>query len=63
VQDADLALGVAMTDATGDRSKRHPRHQSDRDGRPTSTAGAKLLYVHPGGVPALNAYSYPFRNG
>jgi 1-aminocyclopropane-1-carboxylate deaminase len=26
-------------------------------------AGAKLLYVHLGGVPALSAYSYSFRNG
>jgi 1-aminocyclopropane-1-carboxylate deaminase len=26
-------------------------------------AGAKLLYVHLGGVPALSAYGYPFRNG
>jgi 1-aminocyclopropane-1-carboxylate deaminase len=25
--------------------------------------GAKLLYVHLGGVPALSAYSYPFREG
>lgn len=26
-------------------------------------AGAKLRYVHLGGVPALSAYSYPFRAG
>ncbi|HUL09560.1 MAG TPA: 1-aminocyclopropane-1-carboxylate deaminase [Candidatus Acidoferrum sp.] len=26
-------------------------------------AGSKLLYVHLGGVPALSAYSYSFRNG
>jgi 1-aminocyclopropane-1-carboxylate deaminase len=26
-------------------------------------AGSKLLYVHLGGVPALSAYSYPFREG
>lgn len=26
-------------------------------------AGAKVLYVHLGGVPAINAYSYAFRNG
>jgi 1-aminocyclopropane-1-carboxylate deaminase len=25
--------------------------------------GVKLLYVHLGGVPALSAYSYAFRNG
>ena len=26
-------------------------------------AGATVLYVHLGGVPALSGYSYPFRNG
>jgi 1-aminocyclopropane-1-carboxylate deaminase len=26
-------------------------------------AESKLLYVHLGGVPALSAYSYPFREG
>jgi 1-aminocyclopropane-1-carboxylate deaminase len=26
-------------------------------------AGSKVLYAHLGGVPALNAYSFPFRNG
>jgi 1-aminocyclopropane-1-carboxylate deaminase len=26
-------------------------------------AGSKVLYVHLGGVPALNAYSFPFRHG
>src|SRR5271167_3056178 len=25
--------------------------------------GSKVLYVHLGGVPAINAYSYPFRHG
>lgn len=25
--------------------------------------GSRVLYAHLGGVPALNAYSYPFRNG
>ena len=25
--------------------------------------GAKVLYAHLGGVPALNAYSFLFRNG
>lgn len=25
--------------------------------------GSKVLYAHLGGVPAINAYSYPFRNG
>jgi 1-aminocyclopropane-1-carboxylate deaminase len=25
--------------------------------------GSKVLYAHLGGVPALNAYSYLFRNG
>lgn len=29
----------------------------------TFPAGSKLLYVHLGGVPALSAYSYSFRNG
>jgi 1-aminocyclopropane-1-carboxylate deaminase len=29
----------------------------------TFPAGSKLLYVHLGGVPALSAYSYAFRNG
>jgi 1-aminocyclopropane-1-carboxylate deaminase len=27
------------------------------------TAGSKVLYAHLGGVPALNAYSFLFRNG
>lgn len=27
------------------------------------TAGAKVLYAHLGGVPAINAYSYIYRNG
>ena len=26
-------------------------------------AGAKVLYAHLGGVPAINAYSYIYRNG
>ena len=26
-------------------------------------AGSKLLYAHLGGVPAINAYSYVYRNG
>jgi hypothetical protein len=26
-------------------------------------AGSKVLYAHLGGVPALNAYSFLFRNG
>ena len=26
-------------------------------------AGAKVLYAHLGGVPAINGYSYLFRNG
>jgi len=26
-------------------------------------AGSKLLYAHLGGVPAINAYSYLYRNG
>jgi 1-aminocyclopropane-1-carboxylate deaminase len=26
-------------------------------------AGCKVLYVHLGGVPAINAYSYVYRNG
>jgi 1-aminocyclopropane-1-carboxylate deaminase len=26
-------------------------------------AGAKVLYAHLGGVPAINAYSYLYRNG
>ena len=25
--------------------------------------GSKVLYAHLGGVPAINAYSYAFRNG
>jgi 1-aminocyclopropane-1-carboxylate deaminase len=25
--------------------------------------GSKILYVHPGGAPALNGYSYTYRNG
>jgi 1-aminocyclopropane-1-carboxylate deaminase len=29
----------------------------------TFPPGSKLLYVHLGGVPALSAYSYPFREG
>jgi 1-aminocyclopropane-1-carboxylate deaminase len=26
-------------------------------------AGSKVLYAHLGGVPAINAYSYIYRNG
>ena len=26
-------------------------------------AGSKILYAHLGGVPAINAYSYIYRNG
>jgi len=26
-------------------------------------AGAKVLYAHLGGVPAINGYSYLYRNG
>jgi 1-aminocyclopropane-1-carboxylate deaminase len=26
-------------------------------------AGSKVLYAHLGGVPAINGYSYTFRNG
>lgn len=26
-------------------------------------AGSRILYVHPGGVPAINGYSYLYRNG
>ena len=26
-------------------------------------AGSKVLYAHLGGVPAINGYSYLFRNG
>ena len=26
-------------------------------------AGSKVLYTHLGGVPAINGYSYVFRNG
>ena len=29
----------------------------------TIPAGSKVLYAHLGGVPALNGYSYLFRNG
>ena len=59
VQDADLALGIAMTDAKGDRSRRphqqaHPDayvHEVERDGRGIVISGTKAIvtggpYMH-----------------
>jgi 1-aminocyclopropane-1-carboxylate deaminase len=35
----------------------------DRVRRGEFPAGSRVLYAHLGGVPALNAYSFLFRNG
>ncbi len=39
------------------------RFPDDRDNPNHRTPGSRVLYAHLGGVPAINAYSYIYRNG
>jgi 1-aminocyclopropane-1-carboxylate deaminase len=54
-------LDGMLTDPVYEGKSMHGMIELIREG--TIPAGAKVLYAHLGGVPAINGYSYLFRNG
>ncbi len=54
-------LEAMMTDPVYEGKSMHGMIEMVRDGE--FPAGSRVLYAHLGGVPAINAYSFIFRNG